>query len=118
MSHLIDQNSEIRSKEQAARWAKDHSAEAEKIAFEVAKINNEVPKNLNDHINDGNFSTKKDLQSDFYKNRAKENFLLAIKYMPNLISRYAETIKKLTELENFTIAKEFEQKLQILKKYS
>ncbi|KJV73871.1 hypothetical protein [Orientia tsutsugamushi] len=40
--------------------AKDHSAEAEKIAFEVAQINNEVPKDLNDHINDGNFSTKQD----------------------------------------------------------
>ncbi|XAF74288.1 hypothetical protein QU601_000188 [Orientia tsutsugamushi] len=68
LNAIIDQNPEIRSKEQAARWAKDHSAEAEKIAFEVAKINNEVPKDLNDHINDANFSTKKDLQSDFYKN--------------------------------------------------
>ncbi|KJW05843.1 conjugative transfer TraG domain protein [Orientia tsutsugamushi str. Sido] len=68
LNEIIAQNPEIRSKEQAARWAKDHSAEAEKIAFEVAKINNEVPKDLNDHINDANFSTKKDLQSDFYKN--------------------------------------------------
>ncbi|QES95850.1 conjugal transfer protein TraG N-terminal domain-containing protein [Orientia tsutsugamushi] len=72
LNAIIDQNPEISSKEQAARWAKDHSAEAEKIAFEVAKINNkvpnEIPKDLNDHINDGNFSTKKDLQSDFYKN--------------------------------------------------
>ncbi|KJV72066.1 putative traG protein [Orientia tsutsugamushi str. UT76] len=68
LNAIIDQNPEISSKEQAARWAKDHSAEAEKIAFEVAKINNEVPKDLNDHINDANFSTKKDLQSNFYKN--------------------------------------------------
>ncbi|WP_258230921.1 conjugal transfer protein TraG N-terminal domain-containing protein [Orientia tsutsugamushi] len=68
LNEIIAQNPEIRSKEQAARWIINHSAEAEKIAFEVAKINNEVPKNLNDHINDGNFSTKKDLQSDFYKN--------------------------------------------------
>ncbi|SPR12831.1 conjugal transfer protein TraG [Orientia tsutsugamushi] len=68
LNEIIAQNPEIRSKEQAARWIIKHSAEAEKIAFEVAKINNEVPKNLNDHINDGNFSTKKDLQSDFYKN--------------------------------------------------
>ncbi|KJV51826.1 conjugal transfer protein TraG N-terminal domain-containing protein, partial [Orientia tsutsugamushi] len=68
LNEIIAQNPEIRSKEQAARWAKDHSAEAEKIAFEVAQINNEVPKDLNDHINDANFSTKKDLQSDFYKN--------------------------------------------------
>ncbi|WP_371219566.1 conjugal transfer protein TraG N-terminal domain-containing protein [Orientia tsutsugamushi] len=72
LNEIIAQNPEISSKEQAARWAKDHSAEAEKIAFEVAKINNkvpnEIPKDLNDHINDGNFSTKKDLQSDFYKN--------------------------------------------------
>ncbi|KJW06884.1 TPR repeat family protein [Orientia tsutsugamushi str. UT144] len=50
--------------------------------------------------------------------KAKENFNLAIKYMPNLIAEYEATIKKLTELENFTAAKEFEQKLQILKKYS
>ncbi|KJW06402.1 tetratricopeptide repeat with 9 trp repeats domain protein, partial [Orientia tsutsugamushi str. UT144] len=35
--------------------------------------------------------------------------------MPNLIAEYEATIKKLTELENFTAAKEFEQKLQILK---
>ncbi|WP_109490456.1 conjugal transfer protein TraG N-terminal domain-containing protein [Orientia tsutsugamushi] len=118
LNEIIAQNPEIRSKEQAARWIMYHSAEAEKIALEVAQINSEVPKDLNDHINDGNFSTKKDLQSDFYKNRAKENFLLAIKYMPNLISRYAETIKKLTELNNSTIAKDYEQKLQILKKYS
>nr|WP_245406809.1 conjugal transfer protein TraG N-terminal domain-containing protein [Orientia tsutsugamushi] len=68
LNEIIAQNPEIRSKEQAARWIINHSAKAEKIAFEVAKINNEVPKNLNDHINDGNFSTKKDLQSDFYKN--------------------------------------------------
>ncbi|KJV52344.1 conjugative transfer TraG domain protein [Orientia tsutsugamushi str. Gilliam] len=47
---------------------KDHSAEAEKIAFEVAQINNEVPKDLNDHINDGNFSTKRDIQNTFEKN--------------------------------------------------
>ncbi|KJW06606.1 putative traG protein [Orientia tsutsugamushi str. UT144] len=68
LNAIIDQNSEISSKEQAARWAKDHSAEAEKIAFEVAKINNEIPKDLNNHINDSNFSNKEDLQSDFYKN--------------------------------------------------
>ncbi|SPR03381.1 conjugal transfer protein TraG [Orientia tsutsugamushi str. Gilliam] len=72
LNEIIAQNPEIRSKEQAARWIMHHSAEAEKIALEVAKINNkvpnEIPKDLNDHINDGNFSTKKDLQSDFYKN--------------------------------------------------
>ncbi|SPM45837.1 conjugal transfer protein TraG [Orientia tsutsugamushi] len=68
LNEIIAQNPEIRSKEQAARWIMHHSAEAEKIALEVAKINNEVPKDLNDHINDANFSTKKDLQSDFYKN--------------------------------------------------
>ncbi|KJV52525.1 conjugative transfer TraG domain protein [Orientia tsutsugamushi str. Karp] len=68
LNEIIDQNPEISSKEQAARWAKDHSAEAEKIAFDVAQINNEVPKDLNDHINDANFSTKKDLQSNFYEN--------------------------------------------------
>nr|WP_245406860.1 conjugal transfer protein TraG N-terminal domain-containing protein [Orientia tsutsugamushi] len=68
LNAIIDQNPEISSKEQAARWAKDHSAEAEKIAFDVAQINNEVPKDLNDHINDANFSTKKDLQSNFYEN--------------------------------------------------
>ncbi|WP_231966368.1 tetratricopeptide repeat protein [Orientia tsutsugamushi] len=50
--------------------------------------------------------------------KAKENFNLAIKYMPNLIEEYKLTIKKLTEFENFTIAKDYEQKLQILKKYS
>ncbi|KJV74040.1 tetratricopeptide repeat family protein [Orientia tsutsugamushi str. UT76] len=50
--------------------------------------------------------------------KAKENFKLAIKYMPNLIAEYEATIKKLTEFENFTIAKDYEQKLQILKKYS
>nr|WP_245406907.1 conjugal transfer protein TraG N-terminal domain-containing protein [Orientia tsutsugamushi] len=72
LNEIIAQNPEITSKEQAARWAKDHSAEAEKIAFEVAQINNkvpnEIPKDLNDHINDGNFSTKKDLQNTFEKN--------------------------------------------------
>ncbi|WP_342637666.1 conjugal transfer protein TraG [Orientia tsutsugamushi] len=68
LNEIIAQNPEIRSKEQAARWAKDHSAEAEKIAFEVAQINNEVPKDLNDYINDGNFSTKEDLQNTFEKN--------------------------------------------------
>ncbi|WP_342637749.1 hypothetical protein [Orientia tsutsugamushi] len=41
--------------------------EAEKIAFEVAKINNEIPEDLNDHINDGNFSTKRDIQEIFNK---------------------------------------------------
>ncbi|WP_371222235.1 tetratricopeptide repeat protein [Orientia tsutsugamushi] len=50
--------------------------------------------------------------------KAKENFNLAIKYMPNPIEEYELTIKKLTEFENFTIAKDYEQKLQILKKYS
>ncbi|KJV70482.1 hypothetical protein [Orientia tsutsugamushi] len=44
-----------------------HSAEAEKIAFEVAKINNEVPKNLNDHINDANFRLKKIYNQIFKK---------------------------------------------------
>ncbi|WP_371253875.1 conjugal transfer protein TraG [Orientia tsutsugamushi] len=68
LNEIIAQNPKIRSKEQAARWAKDHSAEAEKIAFEVAQINNEVPKDLNDYINDGNFSTKEDLQNTFEKN--------------------------------------------------
>ncbi|WP_371218595.1 hypothetical protein ACA348_09085 [Orientia tsutsugamushi] len=41
--------------------------EAEKIAFKVAKINNEIPEDLNDHINDGNFSTKRDIQEIFNK---------------------------------------------------
>ncbi|SPR13328.1 conjugal transfer protein TraG N-terminal domain-containing protein [Orientia tsutsugamushi] len=50
--------------------------------------------------------------------KAKGNFNLAIKYMPNLIEEYELTIKKLTELNNSTIAKDYEQKLQILKKYS
>ncbi|WP_371253287.1 conjugal transfer protein TraG [Orientia tsutsugamushi] len=68
LNEIIAQNPEIRSKEQAARWAKDHSPEAEKIAFEVAQINNEVPKDLNNHINDSNFSTKEDLQNTFEKN--------------------------------------------------
>ncbi|KJV69999.1 putative traG protein, partial [Orientia tsutsugamushi str. TA716] len=68
LNAIIDQNPEISSKEQAARWAKDHSAEAEKIAFEVAQINNEIPKDLNNHINDANFSTKEDLQNTFEKN--------------------------------------------------
>ncbi|BAG40597.1 putative conjugative transfer protein TraG [Orientia tsutsugamushi str. Ikeda] len=72
LNEIIAQNPEIRSKEQAARWIMYHSAEAEKIALEVAKINNkvpnEIPKDLNDHINDGNFSTKKDLQNTFEKN--------------------------------------------------
>ncbi|SPR14336.1 conjugal transfer protein TraG N-terminal domain-containing protein [Orientia tsutsugamushi] len=68
LNEIIAQNPEIRSKEQAARWIINHSAEAEKIAFEVAQINNEVPKDLNNHINDSNFSTKEDLQNTFEKN--------------------------------------------------
>ncbi|KJV71539.1 conjugal transfer protein TraG N-terminal domain-containing protein, partial [Orientia tsutsugamushi] len=68
LNEIIAQNPEIRSKEQAAIWAKDHSAEAEKIAFEVAKINNEVPKDLKYNINDSDFSTKEDLQNTFEKN--------------------------------------------------
>nr|WP_245406695.1 conjugal transfer protein TraG N-terminal domain-containing protein [Orientia tsutsugamushi] len=68
LNAIIDQNPEISSKEQAARWAKDHSAEAEKIAFEVAKINNEVPKDLSHNINDSNVSTKQDVQNTFEKN--------------------------------------------------
>ncbi|SPM44943.1 conjugal transfer protein TraG [Orientia tsutsugamushi] len=68
LNEIIAQNPEIRSKEQAARWIMHHSAEAEKIAFEVAKINNEIPEDLNDHINDGNFSTKRDIQNTFEKN--------------------------------------------------
>ncbi|XAF72893.1 hypothetical protein QU600_000853 [Orientia tsutsugamushi] len=36
--------------------------------MEVAKINNEIPEDLNDHINDGNFSTKRDIQNTFEKN--------------------------------------------------
>ncbi|WP_342637738.1 conjugal transfer protein TraG N-terminal domain-containing protein [Orientia tsutsugamushi] len=71
LNEIIAQNPEISSKEQAARWAKDNSAEAEKIAFEVAKINNEVPKDLNDYINDGNFLHEQDLQSNFYDNVKK-----------------------------------------------
>ncbi|KJV74738.1 hypothetical protein [Orientia tsutsugamushi] len=50
--------------------------------------------------------------------KAKENFNLAIKYNPNIIAEYEAMFKKLTELKNFTIAKDYEQKLQILKKYS
>ncbi|SPM44758.1 conjugal transfer protein TraG [Orientia tsutsugamushi] len=68
LNEIIAQNPEIRSKEQAARWAKDHSAEAEKIAFEVAQINNEVPKDLNNHINDGNFLNKQKLKASFDAN--------------------------------------------------
>ncbi|KJV87443.1 putative traG protein [Orientia tsutsugamushi str. UT76] len=68
LNEIIAQNPEIRSKEQAARWIMYHSAEAEKIAFEVAQINNEIPKDLNNHINDSNFSTKEDLQNTFEKN--------------------------------------------------
>ncbi|SPM45836.1 conjugal transfer protein TraG [Orientia tsutsugamushi] len=68
LNEIIAQNPEIRSKEQAARWIMHHSAEAEKIALEVAKINNEIPEDLNDHINDGNFSTKRDIQNTFEKN--------------------------------------------------
>nr|WP_245406580.1 conjugal transfer protein TraG N-terminal domain-containing protein [Orientia tsutsugamushi] len=71
LNEIIAQNPEIRSKEQAARWIIKHSAEAEKIAFEVAQISNEVPneipEDLNDHINDGNFSTKQDVQEIFNK---------------------------------------------------
>ncbi|KJV69950.1 conjugative transfer TraG domain protein, partial [Orientia tsutsugamushi str. TA763] len=67
LNAIIDQNPEISSKEQAARWAKDHSAEAEKIAFKVAQINNEVPKDLNDYINDDNFLNEQDLQEIFNK---------------------------------------------------
>ncbi|KJW06775.1 conjugative transfer TraG domain protein, partial [Orientia tsutsugamushi str. UT144] len=71
LNEIIAQNPEIRSKEQAARWIMHHSAEAEKIAFEVAQISNEVPneipEDLNDHINDGNFSTKQDVQEIFNK---------------------------------------------------
>ncbi|WP_252831477.1 conjugal transfer protein TraG N-terminal domain-containing protein [Orientia tsutsugamushi] len=68
LNEIIARNPEIRSKEQAARWIMHHSAEAEKIAFEVAQINNEIPEDLNDHINDGNFSTKRDIQNTFEKN--------------------------------------------------
>ncbi|SPR07862.1 conjugal transfer protein TraG [Orientia tsutsugamushi] len=68
LNEIIAQNPEIRSKEQAAIWAKDYSAESEKIAFEVAQINNEIPKDLNNHINDSNFLTKEDLQNTFEKN--------------------------------------------------
>ncbi|WP_342637770.1 conjugal transfer protein TraG N-terminal domain-containing protein [Orientia tsutsugamushi] len=68
LNEIIAQNPEIRSKEQAARWAKDHSAEAEKIAFKVAQINNEVPKDLNDYINDGNFLNKQKLKASFDAN--------------------------------------------------
>ncbi|KJV72207.1 conjugal transfer protein TraG [Orientia tsutsugamushi] len=68
LNEIIAQNPEIRSKEQAARWIMHHSSEAEKIAFEVAQINNEIPEDLNDHINDGNFSTKRDIQNTFEKN--------------------------------------------------
>ncbi|SPM45679.1 conjugal transfer protein TraG [Orientia tsutsugamushi] len=67
LNAIIDQNPKISSKEQAARWAKDHSAEAEKIAFKVAQINNEVPKDLNDYINDDNFLNEQDLQEIFNK---------------------------------------------------
>ncbi|KJV87490.1 putative tetratricopeptide repeat protein [Orientia tsutsugamushi str. UT76] len=49
---------------------------------------------------------------------AKDNFLLATKYNPNIIVGYETALKRLIELEKFTVAKEFEQKLQILKKYS
>ncbi|KJV51275.1 putative tetratricopeptide repeat protein [Orientia tsutsugamushi str. Gilliam] len=50
--------------------------------------------------------------------RAKDNFLLASKYNPNIIVGYETALKRLTELKNFTGVKEYEQKLQILKKYS
>ncbi|KJV77339.1 putative traG protein [Orientia tsutsugamushi str. UT76] len=68
LNEIIAQNPEIRSKEQAARWIMSHSAEAEKIAFEVAQINNEVPKDLNNHINDGNFLNKQKLKASFDAN--------------------------------------------------
>ncbi|QES96711.1 conjugal transfer protein TraG N-terminal domain-containing protein [Orientia tsutsugamushi] len=71
LNEIIAQNPEIRSKEQAARWAKDHSAEAEKIAFEVAQINNKVPEDLRHNINDANFSTKQDLQ-EIFNNKSEE----------------------------------------------
>ncbi|SPP24362.1 conjugal transfer protein TraG [Orientia tsutsugamushi] len=68
LNEIIAQNPEIRSKEQAAIWIMYHSAEAEKIAFEVAQINNEVPKDLNNHINDGNFLNKQKLKASFDAN--------------------------------------------------
>ncbi|WP_209445186.1 HsdM family class I SAM-dependent methyltransferase [Rickettsia fournieri] len=54
----------VSSKEQAATWAKTHQAETEKIALDIAKINNTIPKNLSSkgsyHI-----PTKENLRSDF-----------------------------------------------------
>ncbi|WP_232296927.1 hypothetical protein [Candidatus Orientia mediorientalis] len=49
---------------------------------------------------------------------AKENFRLAVKYNPDIIIGYEIVIKRLKELESFSVAKEYEQKLQMLKKYS
>ncbi|SPR14225.1 hypothetical protein [Orientia tsutsugamushi] len=36
----------------------------------------------------------------------------------NIIAEHETMLKRLTELKNFTGVKEYEQKLQILKKYS
>ncbi|WP_371253071.1 conjugal transfer protein TraG N-terminal domain-containing protein [Orientia tsutsugamushi] len=67
LNEIIARNPEIRSKEQAARWIMHHSAEAEKIAFEVAQINNEIPEDLND-FNDDNFLNKQKLKASFDAN--------------------------------------------------
>ncbi|WP_156961276.1 hypothetical protein [Candidatus Orientia mediorientalis] len=49
---------------------------------------------------------------------AIENFDLAIKNDSKYCYRIRQNVKKINELENFIAAKEYEQKLQMLKKYS
>ncbi len=45
---------------------------------------------------------------------AKENFHLALKYKPNLMTEYEAIIKALRQLGNDLMANEFEEKLKIM----
>nr|WP_325100674.1 conjugal transfer protein TraG N-terminal domain-containing protein [Rickettsia tamurae] len=68
LNSIIDKNIPgVSSKEQAAIWASTHQQEAEQIAFDIAKINNTIPKNLSS-TSSYHIPTKENLRSDFDKN--------------------------------------------------
>ncbi|KJV54456.1 putative conjugative transfer TraG domain protein [Orientia chuto str. Dubai] len=116
LNEIINQIPEVNSKEQAARWARDHSDEAEKIAFKVAQINDAVPQDLNHDI-DG-ISSKQDLQNAFeekidnLRNQASNNIKMHIEQQSSItdtekvehLNRISDSIKNKAQ----KIEKEFD----------
>ncbi|KJV54349.1 hypothetical protein [Orientia tsutsugamushi] len=96
--------------------------EAEKIAFEVAKINNEIPEDLDDHINDGNFSTKRDIQEIFNKKSEElkcqnANYINNKAYNNNNIEQIFSDNEKIENLNRISDNRSLSKLVKVVQNY-